>query len=168
MACALFSCVVMNPRHKTLPPNCCGEFSNLCEKQTNNSLLGVSNLAWLKECKVVLEDISSSRVAVNLSMLSSSLENNHMTDSHCTEEETALLNLKLKTPIAWGKLNDECWIQLDDTVISKLSNCTTLSARVTPLEETIQLKHVEYLVTCHLQNETLLDLLVELNTASTF
>ena len=56
-----------------------------------------------------------------------------MTDSHCTEEETALLNLKLY----WGKLNDEHWIQLDDAVSSKLSNYTILSARVTALEETI-------------------------------
>ena len=70
-------------------------------------------------------------------MLSSSTENNHMADSHCTEKGTALLNLKLKTPIAWGKLNNECWIQLDDAVTSKRSNYTTLSARVTALEETI-------------------------------
>ena len=57
-----------------------------------------------------------------------------MTDSNCTEEEIALMNIKLKTPVAWGELNDERWIQLDDAVSSKLSNYTTLSARVTALE----------------------------------
>ena len=106
------------------------------KKQTNYSSQGVSNLVPLKEGKVVLEDISFCDT-VKPWMLSSSPENNHMTDSHCTEEETALLNLKLKTPTAWGKLNGKHWIQLDDTVSSKLSNCTTLSAKVTTLEETI-------------------------------
>ena len=70
-------------------------------------------------------------------MLSSSLKNNHTTDSQCTEEEIALLNLKLKILIIWGKLNDQRWKQHDDDVSSKLSNCTTLSARVTTLEETM-------------------------------
>ena len=100
----------------------------------------MSNLAPLKECKVVLEDISSSFDTVKPWMLSSSLENNHTTDSQCTEEEIALLNLKLKILIIWGKLNDQRWKQHDDDVSSKLSNCTTLSARVTTLEETMYTK----------------------------
>ena len=137
MTCALFSSVVLNPEPKTLPPNCCGKLSNLCKKQTNYLSQGVSYLVRLKECKVVFENISSSCDAVEPWMLSSSPENNHMTDSYFTDEETALLNLKLKMPIAWGKLNDKQWIPLDDAVSSKLSNCTTLSRTVTAFEETI-------------------------------
>ena len=32
----------------------------------------------------------------------------------------------MKTPIAWGKANDERWVQLDDIVYSKLKNCNSL------------------------------------------
>ena len=107
MSCALFSSVVLNPQTKTLPPIFCGNLSNLCEKQTNYSSQGASNLVPLKDGKVVLEEIFSSCDAVKLWILSSSRQSNHMTVSHCAEEETALLNLKLKTPITWDNLNDE-------------------------------------------------------------
>ena len=33
----------------------------------------------------------------------------------------------MKTPIAWGKANDERWAQLDDIVYSKLKNCNSLT-----------------------------------------
>ena len=43
----------------------------------------------------------------------------------------------MKTPIAWGKANDERWIQLDDIVYSKLKNCNSLTERLDLLQNTI-------------------------------
>ena len=48
-----------------------------------------------------------------------------------------LSHMQVKPPIAWGKLTDECWLQLDDTVHSKLTNTGTLSERLNRLESTI-------------------------------
>ena len=48
-----------------------------------------------------------------------------------------LSHIQVKPPIAWGKLNDEHWLQLDDTVHSKLTNTGTLSERLNHLESTI-------------------------------
>ena len=36
----------------------------------------------------------------------------------------------MKTPIAWGKANDERWAQLDDVVSSKLKKCNSLTERL--------------------------------------
>ena len=44
---------------------------------------------------------------------------------------------QVKPPIAWGKLTDERWLQLDDTVHRKLTNTGTLSERLKRLESTI-------------------------------
>ena len=43
----------------------------------------------------------------------------------------------MKTPIAWGKANDECWAQLDDAVSSKLKNCNSLTERLDLLQNSI-------------------------------
>ena len=43
----------------------------------------------------------------------------------------------MKPPIAWGELTDERWLQLDDTVHSKLTNTGTLSERLNRLEPTM-------------------------------
>ena len=48
-----------------------------------------------------------------------------------------LSHMQVKPPIAWGKLTDERWLQLDDTVHSKLTNTGTLSERLNRLESTI-------------------------------
>ena len=46
-------------------------------------------------------------------------------------------HMQVKPPIAWGKLTDERWLQLDDTVHSKLTNTGTLTERLNRLESTI-------------------------------
>ena len=58
-------------------------------------------------------------------------------NSHHTNEEMLLSHIQVKPPIAWGKLTDERWLQLDDTVHSKLTNTGTLSERLNRLESTI-------------------------------
>ena len=47
-----------------------------------------------------------------------------------------LLNMHVKPPIASTKLNYESWLQLDDTVNSKLNNSVTLSGKLSCLEST--------------------------------
>ena len=86
----------------------------------------MSTAAHVKDCKVVLEDISSSCDAVKLKMLNTSQENTHTTSSHLTKEEGLLEGSSVKTPIAWGKANDKHWAQLDDVVSSKLKSCNSL------------------------------------------
>ena len=39
-------------------------------------------------------------------------------------------------PIAWGKVNDELWVQLNDIVSSKLINCNSLIERLDLLQHT--------------------------------
>ena len=76
----------------------------------------MSTAVHVKDCKVVPEDISSSRDAVKLKMLNTSQENTHTASSHLIKEERLLEDLSVKTPIAWGKANDEHWAQLDGVV----------------------------------------------------
>ena len=84
----------------------------------------MSTTAHVKDCKVFLGEISS-RDAVKLKMLNTSQENTHTTSSPLTKEERLLEDLSVKTPIAWGKANDEHWAQLDDVVSSKLKKIVT-------------------------------------------
>ena len=65
-----------------------------------NNISTVSSAALVKDCKVVLEDISSSRDVVKLKMLKTSQENTHTTNSHLTKEKRLLEGLSVKTPIA--------------------------------------------------------------------
>ena len=91
----------------------------------------------LKDCKVVLEDISFSCGAAKLQMLDLSQDKTHMTDSHHATESDFLKNLCLKTPVAWGNSVDERWTQLDDKVSDKLHMCATLAETLTLLQESI-------------------------------
>ena len=91
----------------------------------------------LKDCKVVLEDISFSRGAAKLQMLDLSQDKTHMTDSHHTTESDFLKNLCLKTPIASGNSIAERWTQLDDKVTKKLHMCVTSAETVSLRQESI-------------------------------
>ena len=70
-------------------------------------------------------------------MLTCSQEKTHKACSHHTKGEMLLLNMHVKPPIASTKLNYESWLQLDDTVNSKLNNSVTLSGKLSCLESTI-------------------------------
>ena len=80
----------------------------------------MSTAALVINCKLALEDISCCD-AVKLKMLNTIQENTHMTSSRFTKEKRLLECFSLKTPIAWGKTNDDRWAQLDDIVCSKLT-----------------------------------------------
>ena len=94
----------------------------------------------LKDCKVVLEDVSFSCGAAKLQMLDLSQEKTHMTDSHHTTENDFLKDLFLKTPIAWGNSIVERWTQLDHKVSNKLHMCATLAETVSLLQESIYIE----------------------------
>ena len=96
----------------------------------------MSSAALVKDCKVVLEDISS-RDAVKPKMLKTSQENTHTTSSHLTKEKRLLEGLSMKTPIALGKANHQRWAQLDDIVSRKLINCNSLTEHLDLLQNTI-------------------------------
>ena len=113
----------------------CGNSTDL-EKQTATPFVpSVSISTQLKDCRVVLEDITFSCGAAKLQMLDLSQDKTHMTDSHHTTE--SVKNLCLKTPVAWGNSVDERWTQLDDKVSVKLHMCATLAETLTLLQESI-------------------------------
>ena len=115
----------------------CGNSTDL-EKQTATPFVpSVSISTQLKDCRVVLEDISFSCGAVKLQMLDLSQDKTHTTDSHHTTESDFLKNLCLKTPVAWGNAVHERWTQLDDKVSVKLHMCATLAETLTLLQESI-------------------------------
>ena len=70
-------------------------------------------------------------------MLKASQENTHTTSSHLSKEKRLLEGVSMKTPIAWGKANDEHWAQLDDIVSRKLINCNSLTEWLDLLQNTI-------------------------------
>ena len=45
--------------------------------------------------------------------------------------------MQKKPLIAWGNITDDCWLQLDDSVHSKLTNSVTLFERLNRLESAI-------------------------------
>ena len=90
----------------------------------------------LKDCKVVLEDISFSSGAAKLQMLDLSQDKTHMTDSENISEND-FINLCLKTPTAWGKAVDEWWTLLDDKASDNLHTCATLADTILLLQESI-------------------------------
>ena len=91
----------------------------------------------LKDCRVVLEDISFSCGAAKLQMLDLSQDKTQTNDSHHKSESDFLKNLCLKTPIAWRNSIDERWTQLDDKVSDKLHMYATLAETVSFLQESI-------------------------------
>ena len=91
----------------------------------------------LKDCRLVLQDISFSCGAAKLQILDLSQDKTHTTDSHHTTESDFLKNLCLKTPVAWGNAVHERWTQLDDKVSVKLHMCATLAETLTLLQESI-------------------------------
>ena len=114
--CLHLSCLyfgnVLNPHLNNKPLKLFGDLSKSIP--TSSKLVVSTTAAHVKDCKVVLEDISSSCDAVKLKMLNTSQENTHTTSSHLTKEERLLEGLSVKTPIAWGQRNDKHWAQLDD------------------------------------------------------
>ena len=110
VTCAFIISTILNPHLNHKPLKLCGDLNKSIPTFSKSV---VSTATHVKDCKVVLEDISSSRDAVKLKMLNTSQENTHTTSSHLTKEERLLEGLSVKTPIAWGKANDKRnWMML--------------------------------------------------------
>ena len=133
VTCAFIITIILYPHLNHISSKLCGDLN---KSISTSSKSNVSTAALVKDCKVVLEDISSCD-AVKLKMLNTSQENTHTTSSHLTKEKKLLEGFSMKTPIAWGKANDERWAQLDDVVYSKLKNCNSLTERLDLLQNTI-------------------------------
>ena len=91
----------------------------------------------LRNCKVVLEDISFHSVAGKYKTLKQCQGNIHTKPFRDTVERKSLQDLTGKRPISWGKMNDKRWSALDSAVQTQLHPCNTLSVRVKLLEDTI-------------------------------
>ena len=135
VTCAFIITIILYPHLNNISSKLCGDL-NLNKSISTSSKSNVSTAALVKDCKVVLEDISSCD-AVKLKMLNTSQENTHKTSSNLTQEKRLLLGFSIKTRIAWGKVNDERCAQLDDIVYSKLKNCNSLREQLDLLQNTI-------------------------------
>ena len=138
LTCAFILPIVLNNLINSKSSKHCGNSTDL-QKQTATSFVpSVSFSTQLKECKVVLKDISFPCGAAKLQMLDLSQDKTHTTtDSHNTTESDFLKNLCLKTPIAWGNSVDKRWTLLDDKVSDKLDMCATLVDTLSLLQESI-------------------------------
>ena len=126
VTCVFIITIILYPHLNNISSKPCGDLSKSISTSSKSS---VSTDALVKDCKVVLEDITSCD-AVKLKMLNASKENTHTTSSHLTKVERLLEVLSMNIPIAWNKANDEYWAQLDDIVYSKLKNCNSLTEQL--------------------------------------
>ena len=124
VTCAFIITIILHPHLNSKSSKLCGDLNKSISTSSKSVL---STAVHVKDSKVVLEDISFSRDVVKLKMLNTSQENTHTTSSHCIKEKRLHVGLSVKTPIAWGKANDEHWAQLDDVVSSKLKNSNSLT-----------------------------------------
>ena len=137
LTCAFILPIIMNNLSYSRSSKRCGNSTDF-EKQTATPFVAnVSISTQLKDCRVVLEDISFSCGAAKLQMLDLSQDKTHTTDSHHTTEIDFIKNLCLKTPLAWGNLVDEQWTQVDDKVSDNLHMCANLAVTLTLLQESI-------------------------------
>ena len=137
LTCAFILSIVINNLSHSKSSKHCGNSTNF-EKETATPFVpNVSISTQLKDCRVVLEDISFSCGAAKLQMLDLSQDKTHTTDSHHTTESDFLKNLCLKASVALGNSVHERWTQLDDKVSDKLHMCATLAETLTLLQESI-------------------------------
>ena len=104
VTCAFIITIILYPHLNNILSKLCGDLN---KSISSSSKPTVSTAALVKDCKVVLEDISSCD-AVKLKTLNTSQENTHTASSHLTKEKRLLEGFSMKTLIAWGKVNDDC------------------------------------------------------------
>ena len=83
VTCAFIITIILYPHLKNISSNLCGDHNKLV---STSSISTVSTAALVKDCKVVLEDISSCDAV----KLNTSQENTHTTSSHLTKEKRLL------------------------------------------------------------------------------
>ena len=104
MTCAFVITIVLNTDFNTKFSKLCGDLN----KSISITSKPIVSAARVKDCKVVLEDISSSCDAEKLKMVHTNQENSRTTNSDLTKEDRLIEDSSVKTPIAWGEANDEC------------------------------------------------------------
>ena len=137
LTCAFILPIVLNNLINSKSSKHCGNSTDLQKQTATPFVPSVPFSTQLKDCKVVLEDISFSCGAAKLQMLDLSQDKTQTTDSHNTTEIDFLKNLCFKTPIAWGNSVDKRWTLLDDKVSDKLYMCATLADTLSLLQESI-------------------------------
>ena len=150
--CALIKHIILNNVNKSKSLNHCENSNDPINPTASPIIPSVSIATQVRDCKVVLEDISLSCGAGKLKMLDVIQYKTHTVNSHHTTASNFLKNLCLKTPIAWGTSIDERWTELDDKVSIKLHICTTLTEIVSLLQETIYTEAAS--IFGHLQQKT--------------
>ena len=101
LSCALIKHIILNNINKSKSWNHCENSNDLINPTGTPIISSLSIPAQVRDCKVVLEDISLSCRAAKLQMLDLIQDKIHTIDSHHTTESSFLKNLCLKTPIAW-------------------------------------------------------------------
>ena len=92
----------------------------------------------LKECNIVVEDVSCHIDAEKLKALKNGLVNLHSTSSRLDDDRKHLTTFIIKQPIKWRQANDEeKWGDFDGAVLSKLNRGCSLSHRLDILQTTI-------------------------------
>ena len=117
-----------------------GMHSISSSKSSNSTSCKLTSMPPIKDCKVILEDISSCKAAVKPNALKHCQEKTHTTSSRNSTDVSILQDLESKRPIAWPRMNGERWAILDGAVFSKLHHSNTLFDRIQLLEETIYLE----------------------------
>ena len=84
LTCAFILPIVMNNLSYCKLSKQCGNSTDFKKQAAAPFVPSVSISTQLKDCRVVLEDISFSRGAAKLQMLDPSQDKTHMTDSHHT------------------------------------------------------------------------------------
>ena len=121
LTCAFLLPIVLNNLINSKSSKHCGNSTDLQKQTATPSVPTMPFSTQLKDCKVVLEDISFSCGAAKLLMLDLSRGKTHTTDSYNTTESDFLKNLCLKIPIVWGNSVDKRWTLLHDKVSDNLN-----------------------------------------------
>ena len=110
---ALLKHIVLNNINKSNLLKHCENSNDLKTSTAAPIVPSTSILTQLRDCKVVLEDISLFCCAAKLQILDPIQDEMNTTGSHHKTESNFFKNLCLKTPIAWGNSIDEQWTELD-------------------------------------------------------
>ena len=100
LTCALTKHIILNNINKSKSLNHCEILNDLINPTAIPIISSVSIPTQVRDCKVVLEDISLSCGAAKLQMLVLLQGKTHAIDSYHTTESNFMKNLRLKTPIA--------------------------------------------------------------------
>ena len=114
--------------------------SHITRSQTFDKVIVIASQLTkpLKECNVVVEDVSCHIYAEKLKALKNGLVNLHSTCSCLDNDRKHLSTFIIKQPIKWHQANhEEKWGDFDGAVLSKINRGCSLSPRLDILQTTI-------------------------------